>query len=404
MPEWEYLPTDSLYTIDFQFLSLLINNIEFIDKTIVKGEYLDNKSQIIFDIICEEYKLTHDLIIQKLSTYQNFNVDYFTDLLAYDVFCANKNIAFNELEKLIIERYKKNQAETLLKTFDGDVSNLIKNLNDLNELDIHENDYITYNDLVETLSKKETKIKLGYENLDKTLNLSQGDFLILGAGTGTGKTAFAINLLSKLSFQYQCVYINMEMSKSVLYKRLLACETNITLQELNNIGDLPIEKKHKLSDAMKIIDERKIILINKRMNTKEINKAILSVKTDKHIVVIVDHIGLIVSRGNSIYEKMTNVALDLRGISKNYDCTMIGLAQLSRGSQKDNTIPKLQDLRDSGEVEQSARKVILLYNATDDVTKRYHDMKVIVAKNDDGDKRNVDMVFDRYTQSFMERD
>ena len=115
-----------------------------------------------------------------------------------------------------------------------------------------------------------------------------------------------------------------------------------------------------------------------------------------------DHIGLVKASGNSLYEKMTNVAKDLRTICLDCNCTIIGLCQLSRGSQKNNEMPKLQDLRDSGEIEQSARKVVLLYDEEKDSTNENHNMKMIIAKNDDGNRVIKDFVFERYTQRFKE--
>ena len=226
--------------------------------------------------------------------------------------------------------------------------------------------------------------------------------MILAGGTGTGKTAFALNLLNNLSDKYQCVYFNMEMSKSVLYKRLVSLKTEITLQELNDFNELSKENKIKTKEAMEDLERKNIILINKSLNTSQIKNIISQVKTKKHIIVFLDHIGLIKSKGNSLYEKMTNVAKELREISLDNNCTVIGLCQLSREAQKQDTLPKLQDLRDSGEIEQSARKVLMIHNKSEDKLKRVQDMEIIIAKNDDGNKIVKDFEFDRYTQKFTE--
>ena len=156
--------------------------------------------------------------------------------------------------------------------------------------------------------------------------------------------------------------------------------------KLNNLENLTKEEKQLAKDTMLDLEKRKIMVLNKSFKIDEIKKQIANIKNDKHTIVFVDHIGLIKSTGNSLYEKMTNVAKELRAISLDYNCTIIGLCQLSRESQKNNDEPKLQDLRDSGEIEQSSRKVILLYNTTKDLKSRVYDMKVIIAKNDDGNK------------------
>ena len=99
---------------------------------------------------------------------------------------------------------------------------------------------------------------------------------------------------------------------------------------------------------------------------------------------------------------MTNVAKKIRGLCLDYNCTIFGLCQLSRESQKDEREPKLQDLRDSGEIEQSARKVILLYNRD---YKKQIDIKnvdILVAKNDDGSCLVKNFKFDTKKQKFVE--
>jgi replicative DNA helicase len=138
------------------------------------------------------------------------------------------------------------------------------------------------------------------------------------------------------------------------------------------------------------------------MDIKEIKRTIAGIKSKKHIVAFVDHIGLVKTSGNSLYEKMTNVAKELRSISLNYDCTLIGLCQLSRESQRTNAEPKLQDLRDSGEIEQSARKVIMLHNVSKNPQDRYQNINVIIAKNDDGNKITKKFKVDKYIQRFEE--
>ena len=65
---------------------------------------------------------------------------------------------------------------------------------------------------------------------------------------------------------------------------------------------------------------------------------------------------------------------------------MLFRSQLSRESQKEERQPKLQDLRDSGEIEQSARKVILLYNKDAKKQNDIKDVDVLVAKHDDRNK------------------
>ena len=210
----------------------------------------------------------------------------------------------------------------------------------INNINYNEIEYITAQDMFNELNKSNKKVNTGYPILDNNLNISEHDLVILAGATGGGKTTFALNLLNNMSKNYQCYYFNMEMGKNILYKRLVAMQTGIELKYLNNFDNLTLEQKQKVKDALYEIEKRKIILLNKSQNIADVKKQIANIRNDKHTIVFLDHIGLIKSGGNSLYEKMTNIAKELRSISLDYNCTIIGLCQLSRSSQKNNEVPK----------------------------------------------------------------
>ena len=387
-------------TLEYELLALIINYPELLERNILKKEYFFGQDQILFNAILTEYKKHKVLLVENLSKYSGFNLEYYFQLQTDNLWNTNKEIKFEELQKGIIDKYKRRRFKEITDTYNGNYEKTIQDLERLLEINYQENSYIKSEDVINSLFNEKRQLKLGYEEFDKDLNLSQNDLLIIGAGSGTGKTAYALNLLLKLCENYQCIYFNMEMSKDILYKRLIAIKTGISLKDLNNAKKLSSNDLRKISVASS--DLENIILINGSINTPIVKKNILNIKTDKHIVVFLDHIGLIKASGNSLYEKMTNVAKDLRTICLDCNCTIIGLCQLSRVSQKNNEIPKLQDLRDSGEIEQSARKVVLLYDEEKDSTNENHNMKMIIAKNDDGNRVIKDFVFERYTQRFKE--
>ncbi len=388
--------------LEFEFLSLVINHPNLLERNILKPEYFEPKNEIMYSILLTEYSIRKEFIIYELSKHNKFDIEYFCELLTNDVFFGNKEIKFEEMQKSIIDSYKKKKYKEVFNAFQGDYENAYKKLTEINEINYQENSYITYQDMLESLTDERKELKIGFSELDKNLNLSQNDLIIIAGSTGGGKTAFALNLLNNLSTNYQCVYFNMEMSKNILFKRLCAMKTGIIMQELNDFSKLESKKKPIISNALCDIEKKKILLMNGTVTPKDIRKNILNVKTDKHIVIFLDHIGLIKSSGNSLYEKMTNVAKELRAICLDCNCTIIGLCQLSRESQKNNDVPKLQDLRDSGEIEQSARKVLLLHDKDKEIPDRVHKVDVIVAKNDDGNRVVKEFWFDRYTQRFSE--
>lgn len=387
---------------EYEYLALVINYNDLLKRTIIKKEYFEGKDKILFEIITKEYKKNNALVLAELVKYNNFDLDYYMELLENNLYSTSREKQFKILEKQIIENFKSRQLKRTIELFSGNIDEFYKQIDKIRELNIEENEYITAEDMINTLEEENSQVKLGFSDLDKALYISQNDFVILAGGTGTGKTTFALNLLSNLSKEYQCVYFNMEMSKKTLYKRLSAIETGININKFNNVKTLETKEIKFLYQKISEIEERKIILINSSQNIDNIEKIISNIKDDRKIVVILDHIGLINAQGNSLYEKMTNVAKKIRGLCLDYNCTIFGLCQLSRESQKDEREPKLQDLRDSGEIEQSARKVILLYNKD---YKKQIDIKnvdILVAKNDDGSCLVKNFKFDTKKQKFVE--
>ena len=390
-----------------EYLALVINYPELLSKTILKAEYFEGKDRVMFEIIYNFYQKNNCLIISDLAKINDFDIDYFVELQENNLYTNSKSIKFKKLEQDIIEQYKirklneyKNSIPEIRTS--EDINNFFKGIENIKEIKVLENSNITTEKMLGILMEEKSQVKLGFTDLDRILIIEQNDFVVVAGGTGSGKSSLALNLLSNLSKEYQCVYFNMEMPEKTLYKRLCAIETGIDIRKLNNFSELNKDEFRIIHEAISQISSRNIIMLNGRQTVESISKALMNVETDKHIVVILDHIGLINSKGNGLYEKMTNVAKGIRSLCFDCDCTIFGLCQLSRESQKEERIPKLQDLRDSGEIEQSARKVILLYNKdlkNDNVLK---DIVLYIAKNDTGGHAGKEMKFNVYQQRFYE--
>lgn len=389
-------------TAEYEYLALTINYNDLLGKTILKKEYFVGKEKIMFDIIKSEYDKNNGLVISELIKYNNFDCNYFVELLNANLYHSSKELKFKLFEKQIIENFKTRQIKNIMLNYRGDNDKFFKEIENIKKLNVEENEYIKALDVVETLEEENSQVKLGFNDLDKSLFISQNDFIILAGGTGTGKTTFALNLLSNLSKEYQCVYFNMEMSKKTLYKRLCAIESGISINLFNDFKNMPPKELSYLYTKLDDIEARKIILINNSQHIDMIEKTISRIQSNKKIIVILDHIGLINGTGNSLYEKMTNIAKRIRGLCLDYNCTIFGLCQLSRESQKEEREPKLQDLRDSGEIEQSARKVLLLHNKDCKKQNEIKDVDLLVAKNDDGNRIIKNFKFDTKKQKFTE--
>ena len=287
-------------TAEFEFLALVVNYNEFLDRTILKKEYFEDRNKVMFQVLMEEYKKNKSLVVSELVKNKHFDCVYFMELLNGNLYDSSRERNFKLFEKQIIENFKQRQIKNLIKTYSGDNEKFFQQIEEIKKLNVEENEYIKADDVANTLYEKSAQIKLGFSALDSNLYIAENDLVILAGGTGTGKTTFALNLLSNLSKEYQCVYFNMEMSKKTLYKRMCAIETQIDITKFNGMNDLTPEELRFLYTKLDDIENRKIILINNSQTIDAIEKTIARIKTDKKIVVILDHIGLINGDGNSL--------------------------------------------------------------------------------------------------------
>ena len=212
-----------------------------------------------------------------------------------------------------------------------------------------------------------------------------------------------LNLMNELMLDYQCIYFNMEMSKSTIYKRLVSINADIPIKYINN-PETDFQKK-KIDNSMNILEKANLIVEHKANDIKQIRSVVAKLKDkNKHTILFIDHLGLTKVDGTkSLYEQATEVAKQLRQMCLEYDCTIISASQLNRGAYSSDEIT-LSMLKDSGELENSASKVILMYRDKESSKdNEIVEMNIDVAKNRDGICGIIKMMYDKTKQVFEEK-
>ena len=88
------------------------------------------------------------------------------------------------------------------------------------------------------------------------------------------------------------------------------------------------------------------------------------VKTKAVKLIMVDYLQLVTakSKAGSREQEVSQVTRSLKNLAKELNITIIALSQLNRGvGMRNNSKPTLADLRESGEIEQAADVVMLIY-------------------------------------------
>lgn len=394
-----------------ELLALILNKNEVIDLLQIKSDYLcDKKNQKILKYVIECYEEKKSVLpIEIANKHSDFDLIYYFEL--YTDFFWEKNNWRSQLDnsqKLIIEYYKEDYIKFLnekLKNGKIKYEEFMQKIKELDELQLFdETNELKKQDMIECINEQKARINItNFNKLNNILKLVQGDFLIIGATTGAGKSGLMLNLMNDLMNTYQCIYFNMEMSKSTIYKRMVSIKAQIKVEDVEN--PKTDYQKQLIDNAMNEIEKAKLIVEHKASNMNMIKSTIAKMKDlSRHTIIFIDHLGLVKIDGyHSLYEQATEVAKQLRQICLEYDCTIISASQLNRGAYSSDEIT-LSMLKDSGELENSASKVMLLYkdkeaNKDDLVQKMIFD----VAKNRDGYTGIINAIYDKEKQIFKEK-
>lgn len=403
------ISNDKREEIERELVSLVLNKNEIIDFLQIKPKYLsNNKIAKILEYSIECYKNNKVVSPTKiLELHKDFDIDLFAELLI-DVF-YQENTWREQLkvaEETIIINYKEDYIKILNNKLERKEISYKEFTDKIKKLDLiqltNRTSELTALEILNNINETKSRIFLnGFQKLNDTLKIVQGDFVIVGATTGAGKSGFLLNLMNSLMGDYQCMYFNMEMSKSTIYKRLISIRSGVPINYINN----PTEyQKQLIGEAIKEIERNKVIVEHKANDIKNIKSLLAKVKDEnKHTILFIDHLGLTrCDERKSLYEQTTEVAKQLRQMCLEYDCTVIGASQLNRGAYNSEQIT-LSMLKDSGELENSASKVILLYR---DSSSNKEDLQVVmnvdIAKNRDGITGIIKMEYDKTKQIFKE--
>lgn len=232
-------------------------------------------------------------------------------------------------------------------------------------------------------SGKETLIELGIPRLDYALagGVAPGEVVILAARPSHGKSALALQVLQNVTGDLRpSLMVSEEMSAMSLGKR--------TLQF---VSDVPEEhwktSTPQVAEQLDYHFERRaqcFVIENCRSAERvadEIRKAVVKHKVE---VVAVDYAQLLQSPGRGRYEQITNTSVTLRQVTNETKVVLLLLCQLNREIENRNKfMPKLSDLRDTGQLEQDADVIVFqVWPVKVNPSHKPHDeYQVFIAKN-----------------------
>lgn len=242
-------------------------------------------------------------------------------------------------------------------------------------------------------------IPSGFTDIDQiTDGWQKGDFIIVAARPGKGKSALAMAMAQNSGVPVGM--ISLEMGPHQLGIRSLSSLSQVELWRLRK-GFFGDGDWGSLVDAFGRMAEMEIYFTFTARNTAEIERAV-SQMVEVHGVelLIVDYLQLAKSlEAKKREQEVAEVSRLCKALALTHNMPVMALAQLNRDSEKEKRSPVLADLRESGQIEQDADVVIFLHN---DPKRPENVLDILFAKGRNIGLGTARLLFERDTMTFRD--
>lgn len=240
----------------------------------------------------------------------------------------------------------------------------------------------------------------GLDKVDGTFRCEYGDFVVLGGYPSAGKTAFSLQLAWTQAKDKRVGYFSLETHPDKIIDRTVTAVCGV---------DFGRVKEHNLQESdWREIECRSTAMVGRKLeiiqagglSVVDIQALALAGRYD---IIYIDYLQLIApqDRRRSDVEQVTQISKDLHVMAQTTGITVCALSQLSRPQKggENEKAPGLHSLRQSGQIEQDADGVLLLYKEEPNNPRSRRCLKI--AKNKDGEAGGiVYLVFDGAHQRF----
>lgn len=229
---------------------------------------------------------------------------------------------------------------------------------------------------------------------------------VLAARPSMGKSTLAWQIARSVSASKRKVYFfSLEMSSTSLWAKAICSASGHRWKDLRN-GNIPDNVMNDItseaSSLMGIYED--LLLLDDGMNTTD--TIWQGVEIHKPDLVVIDHLRCVSDTGDNEVQRLGNITQRLKDMAKSFNCAVLCLAQLNRGVEsRDNKRPTLADLRDSGQIEENADLIMMMYR--DDyydppaVRAKTSETEILVRKfRDDINNQRILLKFDMSQQWF----
>lgn len=244
-----------------------------------------------------------------------------------------------------------------------------------------------------------------WPDLDRVVKLRGGRFVLVAARPGGGKSLAGIKIASwgAVELDRPAVVFSMEMPGEDVMVRVAADLAKIPLSKIDD-GDLSEFDWAKIDEMTALIADKPFIIDDTERLTVAHIRARLRWMASEGIpaqYIVVDYVQLMEldrSWGDAGWERLGALSRELKILAGEFNAVVIGMAQLNRLSEnKTDKRPAVAELRGSGNLEQDADTVILLWQEPHpedpSMPAKPGEVKFLVDKNRRGPRAEVDLLW-----------
>ena len=209
-----------------------------------------------------------------------------------------------------------------------------------------------------------TPIQTGLADVDRImLGMLPSDLIILAGRPKMGKTAGVMTILNNITANDWALAFSLEMSGAQLVKRSIT-GPDIDGARLRDPSTLEESDWPRITAAMVRAKRQKLLIDDTAgISMNQLAARAREAKRRHDVKLIaVDYLQLVTCQAENRFQEVSQISRQLKKLAKDLDVPVLALSQLSRGVEdRNDKRPRMSDLRESGQLEQDADQIWMLY-------------------------------------------
>lgn len=246
-------------------------------------------------------------------------------------------------------------------------------------------------------------LETGFRDLDRmTSGFQPGNFIVIAARPGIGKTSLAMNIAANVALKGSPVAVfSLEMSRHEIGMRVLCSKAGVPWNRIRAKQEAPSDWTRMMQAADALRDAPLHVIDSGNVNIVDIRAKARRLRSQGLSMIIVDYLQLMTgpdggARRENRQQEVADISRSLKLLAKELEIPVVALSQLNRKvedrAMKDRR-PQLSDLRESGAIEQDSDLVMFIHRDDADPAKK-NMAQLLVAKHRNGPTGDIELYFD----------